>query len=223
MKTRDHIRPARIGAVIAGALLVALTATACGGDKVDEATKNMTTTNAPTTAQAGATSTGKAGTGSTGTSTPTEAPEPDVKDNDCVRIDRGAQNNAKITVLNCADPGAVLRIGTRVNGMFCPGELGVGDQSSNYVTYTVSTKYGSGSGAGIPKYKLCMYLNVKQGDCYTDNSTKTEVQIAKGACGPGANRVVKVAQQASEKACTGSGANGYLRYTTPPLTICVKK
>lgn len=126
----------------------------------------------------------------------------DAKVGDCVKVNDASATQADIETIDCADPGAVYKIGVRQEDSAgqCP--------SPNYVSYTEDRVL-----------LLCMTLNARKGECFHE----TDQQDTRVACdSPDASYEVGeiVEGTADANRCGTKDAENALTYPEPPLTIC---
>jgi hypothetical protein len=107
----------------------------------------------------------------------------------------------------CGDPSANVQIAVKLDesSASCPEGM--------YDEYSVT---------GSTSYKLCLMLNAKQGDCFS-NMTAETAGYKKVACtDPTAEaEVVKVVAAAKDQ-CEGTEANASATYSQPATTVCLK-
>ncbi|GAB2746489.1 LppU/SCO3897 family protein [Amycolatopsis magusensis] len=129
---------------------------------------------------------------------------------DCLNVTQ-FNSTTEPTKADCASPEANLRIGAKLDGSSgaCPA-------GGTYDEYTVS---GRGS------YKLCLVLNVKQGECVA-NFSAGETGYKRVPCTDPSAEVefLKVAEGVVDEAlCEGTEAEKVLTYPQPATTLCFRQ
>jgi hypothetical protein len=107
----------------------------------------------------------------------------------------------------CDDPSANVKIAVKLDesGGSCPEGM--------YDEYSVT---------GSASYKLCLMLNAKQGDCFS-NMTSETAGYKKIACtDPTAEAEVLKVIDAPKDQCEGTEANASATYSEPATTVCLK-
>jgi len=107
----------------------------------------------------------------------------------------------------CDDPSANVRIAVKLDESkgSCPEGM--------YDEYSVT---------GSASYKLCLMLNAKQGDCFS-NMTSETAGYKKIACtDPTAEAEVLKVVDAPKDQCEGTEANASATYSEPATTVCLK-
>lgn len=130
---------------------------------------------------------------------------------DCLSITDFSRGGDSPTKVDCGDPSANVKVALRLDSASasCPGD-------DVYDHYSVSGKYS---------YKLCLMINAKQGDCFSNITSSTKGYQRVACTDPTAEaEFVKVVDgTASESACDGTEADGAIVYPQPPTTLCGKK
>jgi hypothetical protein len=135
------------------------------------------------------------------------ATSPDsAKVGDCLAVAEFKQG-AEPDKAGCDDPSANVKIAVKLDesSAACPEGM--------YDEYSVT---------GSASYKLCLTLNAKQGDCFS-NMTAETAGYKKVACtDPTAEaEVVKVVAAPNDQ-CDGTEANASATYSQPATTVCLK-
>ncbi|MER6665481.1 hypothetical protein ABT256_13135 [Amycolatopsis japonica] len=126
---------------------------------------------------------------------------------DCLSVTEFSRTADDPKKIDCGAPEANVKIGARVGGSeSCPE----GDYDTISMTGRIS-------------YKLCLVINVKQGDCLKGFNSQT-AGYQKVSCTDSAKdaEVVKVANAADKVSCEGTEATKAAVYSTPPTTLCFK-
>ena len=120
---------------------------------------------------------------------------------DCVKVVSAA--DAKTELVDCGAPEAVYRVAKRLgssSGMCPTGEY---------------SELTSGS------VKLCLMLNLKEGDCLSTSSAGRNQTHQRVPCDPAAEyRVLKVITGSMDSTLCAPG-NVVASYSEPPATICM--
>jgi hypothetical protein len=131
---------------------------------------------------------------------------------DCLTITEFTTGGDDPVKADCGDPKANVKIAAKLDGASdaCPGGTQAG-----YDTYSVS---------GRSSYKLCLMMNVKEGDCLTDFTSKTKGYMKVACTDPAKDgELVKVVPgQADKSLCEGTEANYAVAYPEPATTMCIK-
>ncbi|WP_246257976.1 LppU/SCO3897 family protein [Amycolatopsis anabasis] len=129
---------------------------------------------------------------------------------DCLNVKEFKNNTEEPAKVDCNAPEANVKIGVKLDNSSdkCPGEF--------YDTYSVS---------GKRSYKLCLMINAKQGECWSNLDTGTDGYQRVPCTDPKADgKFVKVVPgTADEKACDGIDPVKALVYAQPPTTLCLTK
>ncbi|OLR89852.1 LppU/SCO3897 family protein [Actinokineospora bangkokensis] len=124
---------------------------------------------------------------------------------DCVVVT--SVSDADVDPLDCADPRAVFQVAERLDSSAatCP--------RGNYVRYA--------EGGRSSDFSLCLVLNTRVGDCFTDLAGPSD-RIARVDCAGAAVRVTAVVDGDPAADCA-EGGEPVQFYTAPPRTICGAK
>ncbi|WP_245191930.1 LppU/SCO3897 family protein [Amycolatopsis azurea] len=126
---------------------------------------------------------------------------------DCLSVTEFSKAADDPKKIDCGAPEANVKIGARVGGSeSCP-----------------EGAYDTISMTGRMSYKLCMIVNVKQGDCLKGFMSETAGYQKVSCTDPAKDaEVVKVATTADKASCEGTEATRVATYSTPPTTLCFK-
>ncbi|GAB3716216.1 hypothetical protein GCM10027598_25770 [Amycolatopsis oliviviridis] len=126
---------------------------------------------------------------------------------DCLSVTEFSKAADDPKKIDCGAPEANVKIGARVGGSeSCP--------EGDYDTISMT---------GRMSYKLCMVINVKQGDCLKGFNSETAGYQKVSCTDPAKDaEVVKVASAADKASCEGTEATKVAVYSTPPTTLCFK-
>lgn len=127
---------------------------------------------------------------------------------DCLSVTQ-FKRGSEPTKVDCGDSSANVKVAVRLDSASakCPGD-----------------NYDEVSMEGKQDYKLCLMVNARDGDCFTNWSSSTTDGYRRLACtDPKAEvEIVKVIDgRADESACSGLKVDQALVYPQPPTTMCV--
>lgn len=125
---------------------------------------------------------------------------------DCIKVNSASTTSADVEKIDCADPIAVFKVAKRLGNDTdeCP--------SPDYEKYTQT---GRGS-----DFALCLMLNAKEGDCFTNFDSPGE--RARADCAAAEFKVGKmVTGQSDPQACDPESAP--VVYPEPATTFCLTK
>ncbi|OXM53585.1 hypothetical protein CFP75_06685 [Amycolatopsis alba DSM 44262] len=126
---------------------------------------------------------------------------------ECLSVTEFSRTADEPKKADCGAQEANVKIGARVAGdESCP--------EGDYDTISMS---------GRMSYKLCLVVNVKQGDCLKGYLSKTAGYQKVSCTDPAKDaEMVKVAAVSDQATCEGTEATGVATYSTPPTTLCIK-
>lgn len=126
----------------------------------------------------------------------------DAQPGDCIKVNVASATNADVETVDCSIPEAIYRVATREESDTgtCPND--------QYVSYTEAGEF-----------RLCLQLNVKQGDCL---ETSGDVDKRTDCTAPGAtHKVVYVLDGVDDENQCSDATTEVVTYPRPPLTICL--
>lgn len=128
---------------------------------------------------------------------------------DCLHIEDFADRRERPTVLDCSDEKATLKVGVRLeDGGSCP------DGDYDEIAYEEGAR-------------LCLMLNVKEGDCLANFYSPTKGYEKVACTDPKADisimKIVEGTDDAEQACATVPGVLGGLRYPEPATVICASE
>lgn len=123
---------------------------------------------------------------------------------DCIKVKSANQDRAEIERIDCGDPGAVLKVAKKL-----------GNDTDQCPTPDYEKYYQSGGASS--DFALCLMLNAKEGECFTNTSDLSK--LARADCAGAEIKIAKVVDKADETACDQSSRP--LVFPEPPTTFCL--
>ncbi|SDI53216.1 hypothetical protein SAMN05192558_108408 [Actinokineospora alba] len=134
---------------------------------------------------------------------------------DCIKVKDDSATNADVEKIDCTKPEAVFKVAKKLDSAAatCPTA-----DNSMYLEYEQSSRRGGSGG-----FSLCLMLNTKVGECFTDLRKSAEAR--KVPCGDPSVKfeVLEVVEGKNDPdACTAKGVDDGFMYAEPKMTICGK-
>ncbi|MBC6447179.1 LppU/SCO3897 family protein [Actinokineospora xionganensis] len=131
---------------------------------------------------------------------------------DCIKVKNDSATNADVEKIDCTKPEAVFKVAKKLDSASanCP-------KDSDYMEYEQSGRRGGGG------FSLCLMVNAKVGECFTDLRKSAEAR--KVPCGDPKVKfeVLQVVEGKNDpEACTVKGVDDGFMYAEPKVTICGK-
>jgi hypothetical protein len=125
---------------------------------------------------------------------------------DCIKVKSASSTNADVEKIDCNDQAAVFKVAKKLSNDTdsCP--------TPDY------EKYEQSGGSGNADFALCLMLNAKEGDCFTEYDSPDK--RARVDCGSAEVKVTKVVDgKADDSACDQQSIP--VTYPEPATTFCL--
>lgn len=132
---------------------------------------------------------------------------------DCIKVKNDSSTNADVEKIDCTKPEAVFKVAKKLDSASatCP------TADSNYLEYEQSGRRGGGG------FSLCLMLNAKVGECFTDLSKSAEAKKVPCSDPNVSFEVLEIVEGKNEpEACTNKEVDDGFMYSEPKMTICGK-
>jgi hypothetical protein len=130
---------------------------------------------------------------------------------DCVKVNDDSEEDADVDPLDCAKPDAVFKIAIKLDSgaATCPEE-------GDYLEYEETGRLSAG-------FSLCLVLNAKVGECFTDLEKAAEAEKVACADPTAKFEVLEIVDGGTApEDCTSSAVDDGFIYPEPKMVICGK-